>query len=135
MASKAELSHPANQFGSDKEYLEWLRTRPSCIDGSFNHGLNGSGRNIACHVRRANNSGTGFKPPYSAVPMTDVQHKLQSCRGEAAVLTAYVGAPVTVKKAKWWFDRKAKQYLEQWIKIKKKEMRDAERNRSDKYKN
>ena len=98
---------------SDKKYLEWLSYQPSCLDGTFNQYQDGVGRNIACHVRRASNAGTGYKPKFSAVPMTDEQHKLQSTKGEAAVLYRYL-THFTAEEAKQWFDNQAQKYLKQW---------------------
>lgn len=98
---------------SDKKYLEWLSYQPSCLDGAFNQYIDGVGRNIACHVRRASNAGTGYKPPFSAVPMTDEQHKLQSFMGEYTVLKKY-GFDLNPREAKEWFDNQAKIHLEKW---------------------
>jgi len=115
--SKAEAAHFASRYGTDKEYLEWLSFQPSCIDGTFNQYVDGIGRNIACHVRRASNSGTSAKPVYSAVAMTDAQHKIQSTKGEAWVLSDYRQdcSNYTNLKAKKWFDIAASQSLERWI--------------------
>lgn len=115
MTCKAEQRHPASIYGSDRQYRDWLSYQPSCVSGGFNQVLNGAGRNIACHVRRASNAGTGYKPPFSAVPMTDVEHMLQHNRGEAAVLLAYGKGHFTTQQAKEWFNEQARKYLERWI--------------------
>jgi hypothetical protein len=117
VTSKAERNHPASQFGTDKAYLHWVSFQQSCLDGAFNQWQDGVGRNIAAHVRRAHNSGTGFKPPFSAVPMTDAQHKLQSQKGEAACLNHYLPRAQgwTEAEAKAWFDQQAEKHLKRWI--------------------
>lgn len=102
---------------SDKKYLEWLSYQPSCLDGTFNQYQDGVGRNIACHVRRASNSGTGIKPKFSAVPMTDEQHHRQHKLGEAAILDIYLDGLHTIDEAKEWFDNQVKIHLEKWRKL------------------
>lgn len=99
---------------SDKKFLEWISYQPSCLDGAFNQYQDGVGRNIACHVRRAGKAGTGYKPKFSAVPMTDAQHKTQSAKGERYVLIKYLGKDYTVEQAKLWFDLQASVHLEKW---------------------
>lgn len=72
---KEETAHWAYQYAPDACYLDWLTYQPSCVDGSFHQWQDGVGRNIACHVRQLNRgAGTGVKPPYSAIPMTQEQH-------------------------------------------------------------
>lgn len=72
---KEERGHWAFQFGTDREYLEWLSSRPSALSGAFNQILDGRGRCIACHVRRVSRgAGTGIKPPFSAIPLTHGEH-------------------------------------------------------------
>lgn len=113
---KAENEHPARAYGTDKQFLDWLTYQPSCLDGVFNQWQDGVGRNIACHVRRAGFAGTGFKPPFSAVPMTDAQHKVQSGRdGEVGVLLKYTGQAFALEQAKLWFENQVAMYLQQWI--------------------
>lgn len=117
--SKEERAHSAYQYGTDLEYLNWLTYQPSCLDGSWNQWDDGVGRNIACHVRRLKKgAGLAIKPPFSAVPMTDKQHRVQSGKdGELGAIkrfTYYYG--FTQDLAKLWFEEKANEYLEQWIK-------------------
>ena len=110
----------------DQAFLDWLSKQRSCLDGAFSERLeNGSRRNIPCHVRRAAIAGTGYKPLYSAVPMTFRQHQLQSDQGELAcimqfvrnwkqILEKYEGC--LVAKAKAFFDEKAEYYRNEWSK-------------------
>ena len=112
---KSEINHPAYKYGSDAEYLHWLSFQASCLSGEFNQYIDGVGRNIACHVRRANNSGTGIKPPFSAVPLTDAEHKYQHQHGEREALIRYQSYLTPEFLAKEWFNDQAKIHLERWI--------------------
>lgn len=99
---------------SDKKYLEWLSYQPSCLTGHFNQYIDGIGRNIATHVHRASNSGTGYKPPFSAVPLTDEEHQYQHKHGEAGAIYRFIGERLSNQAAKKWFDNEAEFYLEKW---------------------
>lgn len=95
----------------DKKYLTWLRTQPSCLS-----------RMVPCvsaHVRRARHSGTGYKPLFSAVPLTDEEHRWQSNHGELACFLRFyrghlIGTIIDVQAAKNFFDMEAKQHLQRW---------------------
>lgn len=113
---KTERSHPAFKYGTDKQFLEWVSYQPSAIDGGFNQ--YNPNRNIPCHVRRiSNGAGTGKKPPFSAIPMTDKQHKIQTFNGEDALLAHYnINDKIwSVYQAKEWFENMATTYLKRWI--------------------
>ena len=114
---KSEKEHPAYKYGTDKQYLEWLSYQPSCLSGEFNQYIDGIGRNIACHVRNASNSGVGVKPPFSAVPMTDLEHKYQHQHGELAGLNKYLNgySGLTTQEAKEFFNFLATVHLRRWI--------------------
>lgn len=103
---------------NDRAFLEWISYQPSCIDEAWHQLDDGKGhpRNIACHVRRLNRgAGLGKKPPFSAVPMTQMQHDLQgSSGGEAAVLRLYLKMNCTEEEAKRWFENKANEYVRKW---------------------
>jgi len=113
---KAEQEHWASEYGTDKQYLEWVSKQSSCLDGAYQQYMDGRGRNTACHVRRASHSGTAFKPPFSAVPMTHEQHMVQSgIKGEVGVLDFYRGEQHSLETAKEWFDTISEMYLKQWV--------------------
>lgn len=114
----------------DQDYLGWLTFQPSWLDGAFS-GTDDEGRqrNIACHVRRSGDSGTGgaagtgYKPLWSAVPMTFRQHNTQSSQGELACIAAYANYRVYVihyegetmeEKAKSAFNIAARHYKNLW---------------------
>lgn len=59
---------------NDKEFLAWLRTLPSAYSGKVPC--------VAAHYRTAANSGVGCKPLFSAIPLTDSEHKLQHQIGQ-----------------------------------------------------
>lgn len=71
-------------FGSDLEFLAWVKTQP-CAIASIK-AAPCSGDIVAAHVRRVSNgSGTGTKPQYSAIPLCDGHHKLQHQHGESVI--------------------------------------------------
>ena len=117
--SKDERNHPASKYGTDKQFLRWVSFQPSIIDQTFNQHADADGhpRNIACHVRRIKlGAGMGIKPAFSAVPMTDDQHKLQSASdGEARVLRRYTRIELSQEQAAIWFERAADRILAKWI--------------------
>ena len=113
---------------SDKLYREFIQRQPSCITGRYAEYLeNGEKRNPACHVRRANRFGTGFKADYACVPLTAIEHDVQTRLGELACLKEFLPAPrvsemfdglaheVAVLKAKAWFDEKVEVYFQRWL--------------------
>lgn len=117
--SKTERDHPAAEFGTDIQFLSWVSYQPSVIDGEYLPHFDNKGfpRNIACHVRRLRSgAGMGIKPPFSAVPMTDVQHRIQSGQeGEVRVLRKFCFLVLTPEEAARWFENAADETLEQWI--------------------
>jgi len=74
------------QLGSDKQYRQWIQTQKSVFSGDYSEWIQGEGRCIAAHVRRAGEAGTSFKPVYSCIPLTDSEHQLQHQQGESALL-------------------------------------------------
>jgi hypothetical protein len=103
---------------TDAAFRSWIETLRSCLSGEYSEFLeSGEGRCIACHVRRARHSGTGYKPPYQCVPMTFIEHAVQHKselrsiqefnHGLARVIT-------TVEEAKAWFDEQARKYQRVW---------------------
>ncbi len=114
--SKSEREHPAYEYGTDKQFLDFVSYQPSVIDGTYHQELNGIGRNIPCHVRRINKgAGMGIKPPFSAVSLTNQQHNIQSNLGERNCLFACGALRLTEDQAREWFERKADEMLSKWI--------------------
>lgn len=110
------LLERAKAAGSDRQFIDWISFQPSVLDGNFTQWQGGQGRNIPCHVRRiGNGAGMGYKPQYSAVPMTGAQHRIQSLEGEAAVIFKYLGYRLKAEEAKLWFDTKRNEVLSKWV--------------------
>ena len=107
--SRAEAAHWASAHGSDADYLGWLSFQPSCIDGAFGEWHDGVGRNVACHVRTVEGgAGTGCKPVYMAIPLTDAQHKLTHQHGNSAL-----------HPPEWWAAQAAL-HLKRWVRTRYK---------------
>lgn len=111
-------------MGSDAEFRAWTTRQPSIVSGEFNE-IDDAGdrRNVACHVRRAGEAGTAYKPAYACVPMTDAEHQEQHQHGEAAVYARYLRhkrgcpglpAPELVDEAAAWFDQQRIRIVERW---------------------
>lgn len=89
-------------LGTDKQFMAYIRILPSCLSGTYGEYVNGDGRSIAAHVRRAGRSGIGIKPEYYCIPLTDSEHRIQHQHGESKL------AP------KDWFDVQAEIYRIKW---------------------
>ena len=76
--------------GTDKKFQDWVRRQPSVVSGQFAYwDALGEGRSVFAHVRRvAEGAGTGIKPRYCGVPLTQEEHQRQHDRGESAVDSA-----------------------------------------------
>lgn len=79
--NRAETEHWASEYGSDDEYLAFVRTLPSAYDGRYDY-VDGMAKCQAAHYRNADNSGISTKPPFSAIPLTAAQHMLQHAVGQ-----------------------------------------------------
>ena len=110
--SKSEV---AEKLGTDSEYIAWCKTLPCCITDrrDYNDGVEGIDY---AHVRRAGAAGTGYKPPFSGVPLIHRAHAMQHQKGEFAVLQHFYRYPEDEEWAKRWFDKKAAHYLSIWAK-------------------
>ena len=91
-------------IGTDVQYRNWLQHQASALSGKYSEYINGQGKCEAAHVRRADNSGTGFKPEYSCIPLTHEEHMLQHSQGEKAL------------QSREWFEKKRNEYLVKWAK-------------------
>lgn len=66
-------------------------------------------------MRRINRgAGMGIKPKFSAVPMTDAQHQMQTDHGEARVISVYLKETMTKEQAAEWFEQKADYYADKF---------------------
>jgi hypothetical protein len=98
-----DLITRARAKGTDKQFRAFIQRQPSCISGRFSEYVNGEGRCVAAHVRRAGESGTGHKGEFACVPLTNDEHLEQHQRGESALAS------------KEWFDRQRIKYLKMWL--------------------
>lgn len=110
-------------IGTDDEFRAWVQRQPSCISGEWSEWLEekGEGRCIAAHVRRAGESGTGYKAPYACIPLTDKEHtQCQHLAGENALyalwldLKGHRSIEASDNDAKEFFNRKRIEYVESW---------------------
>jgi len=93
---KSERESPWFKYGTDKQYQAWCRTQPSAYSGDT--------RNIVfAHHRTAANAGTGFKPPFSGIPLTYEEHNLQH----------QIGAWSFMSRDRW--DFLCQLHLEKWV--------------------
>ena len=115
MTNLETLLSLAREKGSDDRFLDWIRRQESCLSGGYSEFFYGEGRCVPAHVRRAREAGTAYKPPYSAVPLLDEEHRVQSNQGEKACLERYLGGKWTAEEAKAFFDAKRIEYLQRWI--------------------
>ena len=90
-------------IGTDEEFLEWVRSQKSAKSGKFSMFVEGVGTCVAAHVRRVDlGSGTGIKPEFSAIPLTNDEHQLAHQKGDSAI-----------GDDDWW-RRKRIKYVEKW---------------------
>lgn len=94
--------HVLAVLGTDDAYRAWVQKQPSAFSGGFSEYVDGEGRCIAAHVRRAGESGTGYKAPYACVPITNDEHQRQHKEGESAL------------GGKEWFDKMRAKYVAEW---------------------
>lgn len=104
-------------IGTDQQYHAWVQCQPSCISHQYSEYVYGSGRCIAAHVRRAGQAGTGYKPPYQQIPLTNEEHMIQHQHGEAELLlrTGVMDATTaTASAVREWFDAQVTTHRHQW---------------------
>ena len=89
-------------IGTDDEFREWIQRRPSAYSGDYSEWINGEGRCVAAHVRRAGESGTAYKAGYACIPLTDAEHQRQHAEGET-----------TLQPQEWW-ERQRNNYATAW---------------------
>jgi hypothetical protein len=92
------------KIGSDQQFRHWIQKQPSAISKEFSEWIEGEGRCEAAHVRRANEAGVSYKPPYACIPLTHDEHQLQHQEGETAL------------KPREWFEKARNKYLIAWAK-------------------
>ena len=103
-----ELLRLAKLTGSDAEFRTWVQRQRSCLSGTFSEYLEtGEGRSIAAHWRAVSRgAGTGYKPPYSAIPLTFIEHARAHQKGDSALMP----------REMWEYH--AEQCLREWVESK-----------------
>jgi len=90
-------------IGTDEEFLTWVRQQKSAYSGKFSMFIDGVGSCVAAHVRHVEHgSGTAIKPPFSAIPLTDDEHREAHQKGDSVL-----------GDREWW-DKKRIKYVSQW---------------------
>jgi hypothetical protein len=103
--NKSEREHWAFAYGTDRDFIEFVRSQPSAFSGGWAKwdGTRGEGRCEAAHWRTAATSGTAFKAPYSCIPLTMTEHRRQH----------QYGCELFGDRA--WWKEKAEHYLMLWV--------------------
>lgn len=115
MTDLADLLTQAESKGTDQAYIAWTQLQPSCLGGDFDQWIDGEGRSVAAHTRRARDSGTAFKARYATIPLQNRQHLYQHQHGEAACLERYLGGKWSREDAAEWFDDQRIANLRRWV--------------------
>lgn len=109
-------------IGTDAEYQDWCRKQPSALGGKDDYDpTTGEIRSEPAHVRRAGEGGTGYKPLFATIPLTNAQHALQHQSGEAACLDKFdplVDMLWQPGAAADLFNERRKKYVFAWAKSK-----------------
>ena len=136
-ANKGEFSHEVRDLhqhgffknpklweivGTDKQYQAWTRKRPCVVSGEFDYDTTkGEERTEFAHVRRAGDSGTGYKAEFSGVPLThEIHANYQHQHGETKAYAFYLDrrgkrdGVISEVAAKEWFNKKALENVEKW---------------------
>ncbi|MET4696676.1 hypothetical protein [Endozoicomonas lisbonensis] len=101
-----QLPTVAAALGHDDDYQAWTRLQ-ACI-------VTKQEPVEYAHVRRAYNSGIGYKPLFSGVPLASEVHRKQHQNGELSCLLHYGKRVTTVTEAREWFDKAAAHNLRRW---------------------
>jgi len=104
--------------GKPGKYLDWVQIQVCVICGKQDWPPDViGGRCQAAHVRRAGESGTGYKADYAVIPLCGKHHQMQHEKGELAALrdvTPYGEQCIDVDSAKEWFNKRRIAHVEQW---------------------
>jgi hypothetical protein len=115
---------------TDEVYRAWLQTQPSCLTGNYSEYLEDGRRLcIAAHIRRAGQSGVGYKAPFACVPLTQTEHLHQHQFGELSCLRRFTRDPQLIctlddaspfeaeRIAGEWFDAQVEKYVSHWRRL------------------
>ena len=77
-----DLLDKAIAKGTTEQYEAYVRTFPSVLTNNFKEWIDGEGVSVFAHYRDVSRgAGTGIKPPYSGLPLTQEQHSNQHQHG------------------------------------------------------
>ena len=77
-----DLLDKAIAKGTTEQFEAYARTFPSVLTNDYKEYINGDGVSVFAHLRDVSRgSGTGIKPDYSGVPLTQEQHAKQHQHG------------------------------------------------------
>src|SRR5437763_1598453 len=83
----APLIARAKAKGSERDYLDWLKTLPSSLGTGWDYDWELGRVCTPAHWRTAAHAGTATKPEYLAIPLRDAEHKLAHAKGDSAIGT------------------------------------------------
>lgn len=106
------------KIGSDEQFAQWIQLQKCvvCGGGDWVEKL-GEERCEAAHVRRAGESGTGYKADYARVPMCHNHHiNDQHHYGETEALCTHIelGGKTLLTDGKEWFNALRIKWITQW---------------------
>src|SRR5688572_26669630 len=73
----------ARAKGPERQYLNWLKTRPSALGTGYDFDWEIGNVCTPAHWRTAKHAGTATKPEYLAIPLRDAEHKLAHQHGDS----------------------------------------------------
>jgi len=91
-------------IGTDRLFLGWIRQQKSAYSKEYSEiHDDGVGYCVPAHIRKVQHgSGTGIKPPYCAIPLTQSEHDLTHSKGDIAL------------GDELWWDKQRIKYVSQW---------------------
>lgn len=106
------------KIGTDEQFAQWIQLQKCvvCCGGDWVEEL-GELRCEAAHVRRAGESGTGYKADYARVPMCHNHHiNDQHHYGETEALCTHIelGGKTLLTDGKEWFNALRIKWVTQW---------------------
>lgn len=102
-------------IGTDDEFRAWIQKQACCVCGGADWVEEiGEHRCEAAHVRRAGESGTGYKASYACVPLCREHHTMQHNFGEGAAVYGLGDEDIDDEKAKEFFDKQRIEYVSEW---------------------
>lgn len=99
----SDLLRLARAKGSDRQYLDWLRSQPSALGTGWDYDWELGNVCTPAHYRTSANSGTGTKPAYSAIPLRHEEHQQQHRVGQF------------IFRPRSWWEEQVDKHLKRWV--------------------